>query len=84
MGIEYRGNRAVFVDFVGVDEAEGLLGWLQTVAGARVDLSLCVHLHPANLQVLMAAHTPVAQWPNDPELRMWLESALQKGELSHG
>ena len=78
MAIEYQGNLAVFIDFVGVDEAEGLLGWLQTVSNPRADLSPGLHLHPANLQVLLAARTPVAQWPNDLELRMWLESILQK------
>jgi hypothetical protein len=44
----------VFRDAVSVDEAEGLLEWLQKNPAARIDLSACAHLHPANLQVLMA------------------------------
>ncbi len=78
MAIEYGESLAAFVGFVGVDEAEELLGWLQKKSGPRVDLGLCLHLHPANLQVLMAAKTPVAQWPDDRDLRFWLESVLKE------
>ena len=78
MAIAYQGNRMVFGEFVGVEEAEGLLDWLLKNPGAQADLSLCLHLHPANLQVLMAAQVSVAQWPHDSELRFWLESVLRK------
>ena len=79
MAIEYKKNQAVFLEFVGAEEAEGLLEWLGKKTDPKLDLSLCLHLHPANLQVLMAAKIPVARWPNDGELRFWLESVL-KGE----
>jgi hypothetical protein len=59
-----------------VDEAEGLLEWLQKKPAARIDLATCVHLHPANLQVLMAAKPRVAAWPQDESLRSWLEPLL--------
>ena len=78
MGIEYGERRAVFVGFVGVDEAEGLLGWLQENPVARVDLAPCLHLHSADLQVLIAAKTPVARWPEDADLRSWLQSVLNE------
>ena len=78
MAVEFQNNRVMFTEFVGVEEAEGLLNWLQKNPGARVDLSLCLHLHPANVQVLMAAKTPVATWPHDSELRFWLESVLNR------
>lgn len=77
MPIEYKKNHALFRDVVSVDDAEGLLEWLQNKPAARVDLGACSHLHPANLQVLMAANSRIAVWPNDPDLRAWLEPALQ-------
>lgn len=84
MPIEYKKNLVRFRDMASVDEAEGLLEWLQNKPGARVDLTACTHLHPANLQVLMAAGCRDIIWPNDAPLRAWLETALNlnKEELS--
>jgi hypothetical protein len=77
MPIEYKKNQVVFRDIVSVDEAEGLLEWLQNKPAAKVDLGACTHLHPANLQVLMAAKVRITIWPNDAKLRAWLETALK-------
>jgi hypothetical protein len=77
MPIEYKKNQALFRDIVSVEEAEGLLEWLQNKPAAKVDLGVCTHLHPANLQVLMAANRRIAVWPNDANLRAWLETALK-------
>ena len=77
MPIEYKKNEALFRDIASVDEAEGLLEWLQKKPNARVDLGACTHLHPANLQVLMAAKSRIAVWPNDANLRTWLATALK-------
>ena len=55
MPIEFKRNRAIFRDDVSVEEAEGLLEWLQNRSTAKVDLSACSHLHTANVQVLMTA-----------------------------
>jgi len=78
MPIEFKKNRAIFRDEVSVEEAEGLLEWLQKKPKARVDLAACAHLHPANLQVLMAARPTVSQWPEDVSLRDWVEPVLTK------
>lgn len=77
MPIEFKKNRAIFRDEVSVEEAEGLLEWLQTRPSAKADLSELSHLHTANLQVLMAAKTSISNWPNNDELRAWLEPALK-------
>ena len=77
MPIDYKKKQAVFQDIVSVEEAEELLGWLQKRVSAKVNLSACTHLHPANLQVLIAAKTKVAAWPRDPDLHAWLESVLK-------
>ena len=76
MPIEYKKKIALFTEIVSVDEAEGLLEWLQNKSAPKVDLSACTHLHPANLQVLMAAQCQVTDWPEDAGLRSWLVTAL--------
>lgn len=76
MAIEYKKNHAVFSDVVSVDGAEALLEWLQKKPTGRVDLSACTHLHPANLQVLMAGKPAISAWPKDTGLATWLQSAL--------
>lgn len=77
MPIEFKKNQVLLRDMVSVDEAEGLLAWLQKKPSARADLSACSHLHPANLQVLLAAKTRIATWPVDANLRVWLQTILQ-------
>jgi hypothetical protein len=67
---------AHFVDTVGVEEAEGFLAWLQKHSKPKLNLSACTHVHAAQLQVLMAAQIPVAEWPTDESLSKWLKSAL--------
>jgi hypothetical protein len=77
MPIEYKKNQVLFRDIVVVDDAEGLLEWLQNKPNATVHLGTCTHLHPANLQVLMAARARVTVWPEDVSLRGWLETVLK-------
>ena len=81
MAIEYKKNLAVFSDVVSVEDAEALLEWLQKKSAAHVDLSACTHLHPANLQVLMAAKPAISAWPIDIGLAAWLKSALSVPQL---
>jgi len=76
MPIEYGKSKAVFREEVGVDEVETLMEWLQRTPSAKVDLSACAHLHPANLQILMTARAAVVAWPLPPSWSNWLESAL--------
>lgn len=78
MSIEYKKNLAVFKDLVSVEEAETLLEWLQKKTAAKLDFSACTHLHPANLQVIMAAKPNIAAWPADLPFRAWLQSALRE------
>jgi hypothetical protein len=78
MPIEYKKSLATFSDVVSVEDAEGLLEWLQKKSSGRADLSGCTHMHPANLQVLMAAKTAISAWPKDAVLAAWLKDALNK------
>ena len=79
MPIEFKRSSAVFRDVISVEEAEGLLEWLQRKPGAKVDLASCSHLHTANLQVLMTARPRLSGWPENAQLRAWLETALNPG-----
>ena len=82
MGIVYDKKMAQLVDFISVEEAEGLLEWLQANPKGKLDLAACTHLHAANLQVLMAAAPNITAWPENPEITGWLKGALysQQGE----
>jgi len=76
MPIEYKKKVVVMKDVVSVEDAEQLLEWLQGKSAIRVDMAACTHVHPANLQVLMAAGIKVSEWPADPDLGSWIASAL--------
>ena len=58
-----------------------MLDWIQANPNAEADLEQCSHLHPASLQVLMAAKSRVAAWPSDAGLRAFLETALKRSEV---
>jgi len=79
MGIEFQNNQAIFTAVASVEEAEILLEWLQKNPTATADLSLCSHLHTANLQVLVAAGVTVKEWPEDVALRNWIEPLFPGG-----
>ena len=76
MAMSYRGNVARFADTVGVEEAEAFLAWLHEHPQPKLDLSACIHIHAAQLQVLMAARISITKWPRDPALTTWLKSVL--------
>lgn len=76
MTIEFKKNQATFHHVVCVEDAEVLLEWLQKKSTAKIDLSDCNHLHPANLQVLMAAKPSIIAWPKDADFAKWLQEAL--------
>lgn len=76
MPIEFKRNRLILRDVVPVEEAEDLLEALQKKPTTKVDLAACTHLHTANLQVLMVARPCIENWPEDSELRTWLETVL--------
>ncbi len=76
MAIKYKRNSAVFEGTVGVEEAEGLLAWIQKHPKGTLDLESCTHVHAAQLQVLMAARIGIAHWPQDEVFGTWLKSAL--------
>ncbi len=76
MPVEYKGKRAVLRACVAVEEAEGLLEWLEKTPAAGADLSACTHLHTACLQVMMTGHARILRWPDNAEFRGWLEPVL--------
>jgi len=76
MAIAFKKDRVVFTDMAEGDDAEGLLEWLQKHPKGKIDLSACTHLHPANLQVLMAAKRSIFAKPIDKLLADWIDTAL--------
>jgi hypothetical protein len=76
MAMQFKKKLVILSEVVGVEDAEQLLEWLQGQAAAQVDLAACTHLHPANIQVLLAAGTTVAAWPADADLARWLQTVL--------
>jgi len=79
MAIVYKKTKAVFSEVAGAEEAEGLLEWITNHPKGKIDLKECSHLHPANLQVLMAAGCAAYVAPSDTGLAAWVASALQAG-----
>lgn len=77
MPITFKKDRAVFYEMAGGEDAEALLEWLHKTPKGRIDLAECTHLHPANLQVLMAAKCRIAATPHDKTLADWLHTALK-------
>ena len=76
MPITFKKDRVQFNEIVTVEEAETLLEWLQKHPKGKLDLSACTHLHPANLQVLMASACRIQTYPQDSSLAGWLKTAL--------
>jgi hypothetical protein len=76
MAIDYRDNDVLLAGMVGVEDAEVLLAWLQDRSDVQADFSACAHVHPANLQVLLAAGVRVAAWPAPGALETALRSVF--------
>lgn len=76
MPIRLMKTRAAFEGVVTVEEADALLAWVNENPRRRIDLSRCTHVHPASLQVLLAARAPIAALPADPDLAAWLAPLL--------
>ena len=76
MAMEFKKGRVVLREAVGVEDAETLLEQLQGKASTKVDLAACSHLHPATIQVLLAAGAKVSAWPADADLARWLQTVL--------
>jgi hypothetical protein len=76
MAIEYRKKMVVFSDTVGVEDAEKLLAYLQGKPHVKADLTACDYLHPANIQVLLAAGIQIHEWPQNASLAAWLKTVL--------
>ncbi len=77
MSIEYNGDTAVFKETAAVDEAETFLEWTTEHKDATVDLSECVHVHTAVLQVMMAAKPKIGKFPEEREFNTWIHNVLK-------
>jgi anti-anti-sigma regulatory factor len=78
MSMETTNGVLVCAGTLSVEDAEALQQLLLATPDAPLDLSACSHLHSACLQVLMSANAPVAAWPQEAALALWLQSALKQ------
>jgi len=63
MPIELKKKVAVCTDACTIEEAETLLQWLLETPKGKINLKLCVHLHTAIFQVLIAAKPTLSALP---------------------
>jgi len=76
MPIAFKKKQAIMSGVVSVEEAETLLEWLHKNSNSKINLAECEHVHPAILQVMMAAKSNVSVWPKNESFSAWLQSAL--------
>lgn len=72
MGIRYLKKHATLEDIVTVEDAEVLFGWLRQQAKPAVNLSKCMHVHAAVLQVLLIVKPKILGTIQDPLLKQAL------------
>ncbi|MBK1693192.1 hypothetical protein CKO09_00340 [Chromatium weissei] len=76
MPFEIKKTTLIAAELLTVEDAESLLEWLLKHPRGRLDLTACIHLHAANLQVLLAARPKIAAWPQYAPLSTWLHTVL--------
>ena len=77
MNVECKRDQALFQDAVSAEQAEGLLEWMLEKPSVKVDLAALRLVGAPNPAVMSSAQPRGCGWPQDAELRAWLESALQ-------
>lgn len=77
MPIRYEGDTVHLEGFCAVDEAEVLLGFLETHVGAEVELSQCQHMHTALLQLLLGYRVALVGEAYNPFIGKWIVPLLQ-------
>jgi hypothetical protein len=82
MPFEPKKKTAALTGHCTVEEAEPVLAWLLANRQGRLDLSRCVHLHAAVLQVLMALRPAISKYPSAPALASVLTAALTTAPVS--
>jgi len=77
MNVEWKRDQAVFQNAISAEQAEGLLEWMLEKPSVKVD-PLTLRLAGApNPAVKSSVQPHGCGWPQDAELRAWLESALK-------
>ncbi len=76
MGVEIKKSKAYFINTVTVEEAEDVFNWFLKQKKPKVDLSKCKHLHSAVLQLFLIFKPEIIKFPEDEELKVWLETTF--------
>jgi hypothetical protein len=77
MSVRLEGNVVLLEGQCRVEDAELLLGWLQTEEQPVVDMSRAEHLHAAVLQVLLATKPALGGGCQDPFIAQWVIPLLR-------
>ena len=76
MSVRLDGNIIILEGACRVEDAEPLLGWLQTDRSRIVDLTRAEHLHAAVFQILLALRPALTGAGKDAFIRDWITPAL--------
>jgi hypothetical protein len=78
MSVRLEGNVVVLEGQCRAEDAEPLLGWLQTEKQSVVDMSRAEHLHAAVLQVLIVTKPDLRDGCQDPFVAQWVIPLLRE------
>lgn len=75
--IRYEGNTIHMDSFCAIDEAEGMVRFLEEHSSPRVELTQCQHMHTALLQLLLSYRVELAGEAYNPFISKWIVPLLQ-------
>lgn len=73
MAIEYLENKAIFKEVVTIEEAEELFNWLLSQDEVEIDMTECIHIHTAILQLIHLFKSKLKlKLSADSDLQTWI------------
>jgi hypothetical protein len=82
MSVVVEEDRVRLIGDCGIDDAESVMNYIQSEAGAQVDVSAATHMHAVIVQILLAHKPLFTGVPSDTFLAAWLIPALSGGGVS--
>lgn len=79
MSVIYEEGLVRFEGHCEVHEAESFADWLRANPSSRLDLSRCIHMHTALLQLVLTFRPELEGSPDDVWLRRILDAARVEG-----
>jgi hypothetical protein len=76
MAIQRRGKILKLTGTIGIEEAEIIYAQFEQQLFNKIDLSECVHLHCAILQLIVVFKIPIQKYPSASLLNGWLKNSV--------